>query len=190
MTKLFSIIRFWYENISNMCLYQNKNTVLRVPANFYCLEAVYHLYIFTVTLFFWLLPAVYLLAIYCFSVLLLVHGQKIKKWKVKICPSGNFNSSVKGFMREDEDNVQNELIWIIRESQLFQNFPIQILEFYVYVCFPIDEILGKIFKIHKHGFTFIRIKQHIYPFGFILIRLITDFYHQFQNSLYFLRLSQ
>ena len=119
LTKLFSIIRLWYENISNMCLYQNKNTMLRVPANFYCLEAVYHLYIFTVILFFWLIPAVYLLAIYCFSVSLPVHGQKIKKWKVKICPSGNFNISVKGLMREDEDNVQNELIWIVRESQLF-----------------------------------------------------------------------
>lgn len=110
MTKLFSIIRLWYENISNMCLYQNKNTVLRVPADFYCLEAVYHLYIFTVILFLWLLPAVYLLAICCFSVSLLVHGQKIKKWTVKICPSGNFNISVKGLMREDEDNVHHELM--------------------------------------------------------------------------------
>lgn len=59
---------------------------------------------------------------------------------------------------------------------------------FMYVCFPIDEILGKILKIHKHRVQVYKDKTAHFWFHFDKINK-RDFYHQFQNSLY-LRLSQ
>lgn len=64
--------------------------------------------VFSVFVFFWLLPAVYLLAIYCFSASSPVHEQK-KEMESNTGPSGNLTVLLKGLIREDESDVENEL---------------------------------------------------------------------------------
>lgn len=63
--------------------------------------------VFSVFVFFWLLPAVYLLAIYHFSASSPVHEQKIRNGNIG--PSGNLTVLLKGLIREDESDVENEL---------------------------------------------------------------------------------